>query len=286
MLAYATFLHLQARFPELLGIVADWLAARTGQSWDASRVLDAAVWNYPQIEVRTALARPQGQTVWSLQVNTRDTRVPGRDWRFELALREFERGGVQATVAVHASDVRGVSRSAPPVPMSQPVLVRALLERGLPDPETPGLQALPLECEADAQVVAARVADPRRVHAVVVACRGETELDVGVLRNTLTGLADVVELRPVMAYEITTILKDVQAWPPAGRAVIFPPRTAMARPADLDRRQLYAAEARTLTSAVLRSGAPRVLEAHRTLEQLTGDRATSTPEEDSEARAS
>lgn len=285
MLAYATLLQMQARFPDLLAIVADWLSARTGQSWDAAGVLGAEVWNYPQIEVRTALAKPDDRNVWSLQVNTRDARVDGRDWRLELALREFERGGVQATVAVHASDVRGVSRTAPPVPMSQPALVRALLERGLPDPGTPGLKSLQLDGEEDAQVVAARIADPGRGHAVVVACRGETELDVGVLRNTLTGLADVIELRPVMAYEITTVLKDVHAWPPAGRAVVFPPRTANARSADLERRQLYAAEARTLTSAVLRLGAPRVLEAHRTLEQLHGDLASSTPDVGAEAWA-
>ncbi|MBL8097186.1 MAG: hypothetical protein JNL73_23615 [Anaerolineales bacterium] len=268
MLAYATLLHLKARFPDLLAIVAEWLSARTNQSWNARRVLDAAVWKYPLLEVRTALAHPQDRAVWSLQLNTRDTRVPGRDWRFELALRELKRGGVQATVAVRASDVRGPSRSAPLVPFSQPALVGALLERGDPDPETPGLVPLPLNREADAQVVAARITDPRRAHAVVVLCRGETALDVSALRTTVTGLADVVDLRPVLAFEIATTLKTVNAWPPPGRATVFPPRAAMVRPPELERRQVFGAEARTLISAVLRLSAPRVLAEHVTVERL------------------
>lgn len=268
MLAYATLLHLQARFPDLLAIVAEWLSARTNQPWNARRVLDAAVWKYPLLEVRTALAHPQDRAVWSLQLNTRDTRVPGRDWRFELALRELKQGGVQATVAVRASDVRGPSRSAPLVPFSQPALVGALLERGEPDPETPGLVPLPLNGEADAQVVAARITDPRRAHAVVVVCRGETALDVAALRTTVTGLADVVELRPVLAFEVATTLKTANAWPPSGRAAVFPPRAAMVRPPELERRQVFGAEARTLMSAVLRLSAPRVLAEHVTVERL------------------
>ena len=268
MLAYATLLHLQTRFHELLGIVADWLSTRTNQPWNARRVLDATVWKYPMIEVRTALAQPPDGTLWALQVNTRDTRVSGRDWRLELALRAVEQGGVQATVAVHASDVRGVNRDAPPVPYSQPALVRALLERGQPDRDTPGLEPFPLDSEADAQAVAARITAPQRAHVVVAVCRGETTLDVAALRATVTGLADVVELRPVMPHEVTATLKGVQAWPPAGRAAVFPPRAGLARPPALDRRPLFAAEARPLGAAILRLGAPRVLAAHVSLDRI------------------
>lgn len=268
MLAYATLLHLRAPFADLLTAVAEWLSTRTRQPWNADQILDATVWQYPQIEVRTALARPHGSALWALQVNTRDGRVAGRDWQLELMLRDREAGGVRATVAVHASDVRGVERDAPPVPYSQPALVRALLERGQPDPDTPGLAPFPLDSEADAQAVAARIRDARRAHVVVAVCRGESALDVASLRTAATGLADVVELRPVMPHEVAAALKAVQAWPPPGRAAVFAPRDATDRSGDADGRQVYAADARLLAATLLRLGAPRILAAHRGIERV------------------
>lgn len=54
MLAYATLLLLQARYPDLLAIVAEWLSTRTQQHWNARRLLKPEVWRQPYIEVRTA----------------------------------------------------------------------------------------------------------------------------------------------------------------------------------------------------------------------------------------
>jgi hypothetical protein len=97
---------------------------------------------------------------------------------------------------------------------------------------------LPVDNEEDARIVVARLPDPRRGDVVVVVCRGETAVDVAALRTTLIGLADVVELRPMMSYEMTTVLKAARAWPAPRRAGLFPPRTAMARPGTQDRRQV------------------------------------------------
>lgn len=268
MLAFATLLHLQSRFPELLSIAAEWLSARTQQHWNARRLLDTAVWKYPLIEVRTVIAHPLDRTVWVLQVNTRDARVPGRDWQFELALRAVEQGGAQATVVVHTNDDRRTGHAVAPVPFSQPTLVRALLERGEPDPNTPGLQPISLESGTDAQALVARVVDPRRSHALVVVCPGEAPLDIPALRAAVLGQAEVVELRSGLAPDISAALKSASVYPPPGRAMVFPPRTAMTRTAEQGRRQMFGADARTLAGAVLKLCAPRILAAHLSLEKL------------------
>lgn len=268
MLAFASLLHLQSRFPELLTIAAEWLSARTQQHWNARRLLDTAVWKYPLIEVRTATAQPLDRTVWVLQVNTRDARVPGRDWQFELALRAVEQGGVDATVVVQANDDRRSGHAAAPVPFSQPALVRALLARGEPDPNTPGLQPIPLESGTDAQALVARVVDPRRSHALVVLCQGEAPLDVPALRAAVVGQAEVVELRSGLSSDISAILKSASVCSSPGRATVFPPPTTTARGAEQARRQLLGADARTLTAAVLKLCAPRILAAHLSLEKI------------------
>jgi len=266
MLAFATLLHLSAGHTDLLAIVADWLSARTRQPWSGAEVQAATVWNYPLCEVRTALADQAGRPTWALQVNSGDPRVPGRDWRLELTLRALETGGTRATVLVHASDLRSGIRGGPPVPYTQPALVRALLADGGPDPQTPGLAPWPLDCDADAVVAAARITDPQRAQTVAVVCRGETELDVDRLRAAAIGLADVVAVRPVMTHAIAATLTAAQAWPRPGHAVVFSPRAA--DPADREQRLVFAAEAHTLSSAVLRLGAPAVLAAHQSLEQI------------------
>jgi len=276
MLAFATLLHLRACHTDLLAIVADWLSARTRQPWSGAEVQAAAVWNYPLCEVRTALAEHAGRPTWALQVNSGDPRVPGRDWRLELTLRAIKGGGTRATVLVHASDLRGRSRGGLPVPYTQPALVRALLTDGGPDPQTPGMMPWPLECEADAVAVAERITDPQRAHTVAMVCRGETDLDVERLRAAAIGLADVVAVRPVMAHAVAATLTAVQAWPRPGHAVVFSPRRTGT--ADRETRLLFAAEARALSSAVLRLGAPEVLAAHQSLEQIQALSAGPTPQ--------
>ena len=62
-LAYATRLHLQARYPDLLSIVAEWLSTRTQHHWNARRLLKPEVWRQPYIEVRTALTHVSEQTI-------------------------------------------------------------------------------------------------------------------------------------------------------------------------------------------------------------------------------
>lgn len=279
MLAYATLLHLRTRFPELLGIVAEWLAGRSDQHWSARRLLETAVWKYPLIEIRTRAANLQERTAWALRVKTRDTHVSGRDWQIELTLRDVEQGGVQATVVVQANDDRRSGYGTAPVPFSQPTLVRALLERGEPDRNTPGLQPLPLESDADAQALVARVTDPRRSYAVLVVCQGESPLDIPALRAAVMGQAEVVELRSGLSPDIAAILKPASVWPPPGRAAVFPPRTAMARPAEQGRRQMLGADARTLAAAVLKLCAPRILAAHLTLEKLKDASPAAAPDD-------
>lgn len=271
MLAYATLLQLQAGFDDLLAIVADWLSNRTGQAWDAQGVLGAELWQYPRIEVRTAQTREPDATVWGLQVNSRDPRIALRDWRLELTLRDLGQGGAKATVAVHALDAERPGRAAS-VPFSQPALVRALLERGDPAPDNPGLQTFAIDTEADAQSLIKRIAAPDRAHSVVALCRGEVSLDVPALRAALIGMADVVELRPVLPQEVGAVLKPAFALPPPARAIHFPPR-AVALPAramvpSREQRLMLALEARAMADSVLTFGAPRVLAEHLTLERM------------------
>jgi hypothetical protein len=131
VLAYATLLHLSARFPELLAIVADWLADRTSQPWTARRLLETTTWKHPLLEVRTATVNDQERTRWALRLKTRDARGPGRDWLIELALGDREQGGVAATVIVQAIDGHLHGLAVPAVPLSQPALVRAARARRL-----------------------------------------------------------------------------------------------------------------------------------------------------------
>lgn len=271
MLAYATLLQLQAREHDLLAIVAEWLSIRTGQSWDAESVIGAQVWQYPRIEVRTARAGTPDAAVWGLQVNSRDPRIPSRDWRLELTLRDLGQGGARATVAVHALDAERPGRPAL-VPFSQPTLVRALLELGGPAPQTPGLRPLVIDTEADAHILVERIAAPDRAHSVVAICRGEVALDVPAVRAALVGMAEVVELRPVLPQDVGAILRPAAAVPPPARAIHFPPRVgvSLARNPTPTREQrlMLAVEARTLADSVLTFGAPRVLAEHMTLERM------------------
>lgn len=267
MLAYATLLQLRARFPELLAIVADWLAGRSDQHWSARRLLETATWRYPQIEIRTATIKLKERAVWALRVKTRDPHLPGRNWQLDLALRDLEQGGVQATVTARATDDKRLQSTSTSVPTSQPALVRLLLERGQPDPDTPGLHALVLNQADDVQRLVRLIDEPRRPQALLIV-GGDTTLDVPALRAMLTGLADVAELRPGMADDLAAKLKTAGAWPPPGWATVFPPRTPMARPVGQDRRQILGAESRTLVAAALRLGAPRVLAAHQSVERL------------------
>lgn len=267
MLAYATLLSLQARFPDLMTITAEWLSTRTDQHWSARRLLEATEWRDPWTQVRTRIAHLQDATLWALQVNTRDPRLPRRHWQLDLALRDLEQGGVQATVTVRATDDKRLPSASASVPTSQPALVRLLLERGQPDPETPGLRALVLTQAEDVQRLVRRIGEPRRAQVLLIV-GGDATLDVPALRATLTGLADVAELRPGVADELAATLKTAGAWPPPGRAAVFPPRTPMARPAGQERRQILGAETRTLVAAALRLGAPRVLAAHHSVERL------------------
>lgn len=271
MLAYATLLQLQASYDELLTVIAGWLSNRTGQPWDAEHVLGAEVWQYPRIEVRTARVGGPDATVWGLQVNSRDPRIMSRDWRLELTLRDLGQGGARATVAVHALDAERPGRGAP-VPFSQPALVRALLEHGRPAPDTPGLAPLIIDSEAEAQALVARIAAPERAHSVLALCRGEVALDVPALRAALVGMADLVELRPVLPQDVGAVLKPASAVPPPARAIHFPPR-AVAHPARStaaarEQRLMLAVEARALADSVLTFGAPRVLAEHITLERM------------------
>ncbi len=281
MLAYATLLRLEASYHDLLAIVAEWLSNRTGQQWDAERVLGAEVWQYPRIEVRTASASGSDEAIWGLQVNSRDPRILSRDWRLELTLRDLGQGGVQATVAVHALDAERPGRSAP-VPFSQPALVRALLERGRPAQSTPGLEPLAIETEADAQVLIERIAAPERAHSVLALCRGEVSLDVPALRAALVGMADLVELRPVLPQAVGAVLKPAFAVPPPARAIHFPPRAVPSparNTASREQRLMLSLEARPLADSVLTFGAPRVLAEHVTLERMQHrNRATPSSE--------
>ncbi len=271
MLAYTTLLQFEADYVDLLGVVAEWLAGRTDRSWDAHQVLEAEVWQYPRIEVRTARAGGPDARVWGLQVNSRDPRIPSRDWRLELTLRDLGQGGAHATVAVHALDAERPGRSAP-VPFSQPTLVRALLEHGRPAPHTPGLHPVAIDTEADAQNLVERIAAPDRAHSIVVICRGEVALDVPALQAALVGMAEVVELRPVLPQDVGAILKPAAAVPPPARAIHLPPRAATSparNPAPYrEQRLMLAVEARSIADSVLTFGAPRVLAEHVTIERM------------------
>ena len=271
MLAYATLLQLQSCEHDLLSIVAEWLSNRTGQLWDAESVIGAQVWQYPRIEVRTARAGGLDAKVWGLQVNSRDPRIPSRDWRLELTFHDLGQGGARATVAVHALDAERPGRSAP-IPFSQPALVRALLEHGRPTPHTPGLRPLVIDTETDAQNLVERIAAPERAHSVVALCRGEVSLDVLALRAALVGMADVVELRPVLPQDVGAILKPAAVVPPPARAIHFPPRAATSssrNPAPYrEQRLMLAVEARSIADSVLTFGAPRVLAEHVTIERM------------------
>ena len=267
-LAYATLLHLQARYPDLLSIVAEWLSTRTQHHWNARRLLKPEVWRQPYIEVRTALTHVSEQTVWGLQVVTRDARIPSRDWRLELALRDLEQGGVQATVVVYALDAPRFGQAPTAVPFSQPTLVRTLLERGVPAADTPGLQSIALDTEADARRLVARIADPGRTHSLLVLYRGEAVLDVSALSAALIGMAECVELRPVLPQEVAAVLKPASAWPSPARVALFPPWPTGASALGREQRLLLAAETRTLSAGVLKVGAPRVLAEHVTVERL------------------
>lgn len=267
-LAYATRLALQARYHDLLAIVADWLSTRTQHHWTARRLLKPEVWRQTHIEVRTALAHVSGQTLWGLQIVTRDPRLPSRDWRLELALRDLEQGGVQATVVVYALDAPRFGEAPTSVPLSQPALVRALLERGAPVADTPGLHPIALDSEADARRLVARLIDPGRAHSLLVLCRGEATLDLSALSSALIGLAECVELRPVLSPDIAAVLKAASAWPSPARVALFPPRPSGPPSAGREPRLLLAAQTRTLTTGVLKVGAPRVLAEHVTVERL------------------
>ncbi len=268
MLAYATLLQLQARYHDLLAIMADWLSARTQQHWSARRLLEADVWRHPQIEVRTGLAQLSDQTVWGLQVSTRDARVVGREWRLEATLRDLEQGGVQASVVVHALDTQRFGYERAAVPFSQPALVRTLLERGIPAADTPGLHPIPMETDTDVHRLVERIRAPNRTGSLVLLCRAETTLDVPALRDSLTGLADLIDLRPALPQQWVALLKPVSAWPPPDRAAFFPPRGVGEPSVRREPSLLLAAETRTLCAGVLKAGASRVLAQHLTLEQL------------------
>jgi hypothetical protein len=267
MLAFATLLHLQAPFHDLLVIVAEWLSGRTGQVWNAQQVLEAELWRYPESDVRTAQARVSEQMVWGLQVVSRDRRTPSRDWRLELTLRDLEQGGAQATVVVHALENQRVGHSAS-VPFSQPALVRALLARGNPDADTAGLQPFSIDTEADAQCLVDRIGAPNRSRSVLVLNRGEATLDVPGLRAAMIGMAELVELRPVLSQEVAAVLKPASAWPPPARAIHFPSRKAEPVVGGREQRLLLAADTRALASSVLTFGAPRVLAEHLSVERL------------------
>ncbi len=208
------------------------------------------------------------QTVWGLQVTTRDPHLPSREWQLELTLRDLERGGVRATVVVHALDARHFERTTAPVPFTQPALVRELLKHGAPDAHTPGLHPRCLSTESDARSLVEHLASRDRRHGVVVLSGGETTLDMPNLQTALIGLAELVDLRPVLPPECVALLKPAGAWPPPARAIHFAPRAAGSSSAKREPRLMVAAETRGLAASLLTHDAPRVLAQHLTLEQL------------------
>lgn len=268
MLAYATLLPLTARTHDLLAIVADWLSQRTAEHWNARRLLAPGSWRQNQVNIRTALMHLPEQTVWGLQVATRDLHLPSRTWQLELTLRDLERGGVRATVVVHALDGRHFERTPAPVPFTQPALVQALLEHGAPDARTPGLHPRVISTESGARSLVELLASRDRRHGVLVLSGGETTLDVPNLQPALIGLAELVDLRPVLPPECVALLKPAGAWPPPARVIHFTARAAGSSTGSRESRVLLTAETRTLAASLLRHDASRILAQHLTLEQL------------------
>lgn len=63
MLAYDSLLPVGVRTHDPLATVAEWLAQRTGQHWNARRLLEPGSWRQSQIDIRPALLRLSDQTV-------------------------------------------------------------------------------------------------------------------------------------------------------------------------------------------------------------------------------
>lgn len=162
MLVYANALTLGARVPELLTIVATWLADLVGQPWNARRLLESGRHHFPLGDLLIHTCRLENRSLWALELEQPDRGVLGRRWQLEVAIRDAEGGGALATVIIRVLDDINLSSSFPAVAINQPALVRAFLEQGQPDAATPGLATRSLHTEADARQMAAHCYAPPR----------------------------------------------------------------------------------------------------------------------------
>lgn len=252
MLAYATLLQLQAREHDLLAIVAEWLWMQRPQE----SVIGAQVWQYPRIEVRTARAGTPDAAVWGLQVNSRDPRIPSRDWRLELTLRDLGQGGARATVAVHALDAEHPCGSSPLFPThARARLARTRWARSTDAGAAAARDRHRGRCPHPGRAYRA----PDRAHSVVAICRGEVALDVPAVRRAGRHGRSC----RASAGAASGRWGDSQAGgcSAATGSRHFPPRVgvSLARNPTPTREQrlMLAVEARTLADSVLAFGAPR-----------------------------